>query len=125
MEECIFCKIIKGEIPSYKIYEDDFVFAFLDNNPSSPGHTLIIPKKHSKDLFDIEEEDLKRVIFASKKIAQKMKEVFSCEAINIFNNNGSLAGQIIFHFHIHVVPRGINLEDSSFENIKNKLKIEQ
>lgn len=82
MEDCVFCKIIKGDIPSYKIYEDNFVYAFLDINPSSPGHTLVVPKKHSENIFDIEKDDLKQVIFASKEIAQKMRDL-GCAGVNI------------------------------------------
>jgi histidine triad (HIT) family protein len=121
MKDCIFCKIIKGEIPSYKVYEDDFVYAFLDINPSFPGHTLVIPKKHSENIFDIEKDDLERVVMASKKISQKMKSL-GCSGINIYNNNGKKSGQIVFHFHMHIVPR--DMSSDSFENIVNKLKIE-
>lgn len=122
MEDCIFCKIIKGEVPSYKIYEDDFVYAFLDINPSSPGHTLVIPKKHSENIFDIDKDDLERVIMVSKKISQKMKDL-GCDGINIYNNNGKDSGQIVFHFHMHIVPR--NMKSASFEDIMNRLKIEE
>lgn len=122
MENCIFCKIIKGEVPSYKVYEDDFVYAFLDINPSSPGHTLVIPKKHSENIFDIDKDDLERVIMVSKKISQKMKDL-GCDGINIYNNNGKDSGQIIFHFHMHIVPR--NMKSASFEDIMNRLKIEE
>lgn len=122
MEDCIFCKIIKGEVPSYKVYEDDFVYAFLDINPSSPGHTLVIPKKHSENIFDIGKDDLERVIMVSKKISQKMKDL-GFDGINIYNNNGKDSGQIVFHFHMHIVPR--NMKSASFENIMNRLKIEE
>ncbi|MDD3386719.1 MAG: HIT family protein [Candidatus Pacebacteria bacterium] len=134
MEDCIFCKIISGEIPSYKIYEDDFVFAFLDINPTSLGHTLVVPKKHNKDVFDIEEEYLKRTILISKKIAKKMKEVLDCDGVNVYNNSGASAGQIIFHFHIHVIPRKngdmvdfkpIKVSEDDLRLICDKLKIEE
>ena len=134
MEDCIFCKIVKGEALSYKIYEDDLVFAFLDINPTSLGHTLIVPKKHNKDIFDIEEEYLKRIILVSKKIAQRMKEVIDCDGVNIFNNSGSSAGQIIFHCHFHVIPRktgdnvdfkSIKVSNEELEEVANKLKIEE
>jgi len=134
MEDCIFCKIISGEIPSYKIYEDDFVFAFLDINPTSLGHTLVVPKKHNKDVFDIEEEYLKRTILISKKIANKMKEVLDCDGVNVYNNSGASAGQIIFHFHIHVIPRKngdmvdfkpIKVSEDDLRLICDKLKIEE
>ena len=122
MEDCVFCKIIKGDIPSYKIYEDNFVYAFLDINPSLPGHTLVVPKKHSENIFDIEKDDLKQVIFASKEIAQKMRDL-GCAGVNIYNNNGAVSGQIVFHFHIHIVPRDMTAD--SLENIASRLKIEK
>jgi len=105
MEECIFCKIVNNEIPVYKIYEDDSVFAFLDNHPISKGHTLVIPKKHAKDIFELDEETLKKISSASKKIAQKMKDSLGADGVNLFNSSGVFAEQTVFHFHLHVIPR--------------------
>jgi histidine triad (HIT) family protein len=135
MEDCIFCKIIKGEVPSYKIYEDDFVFAFLDINPLAKGHTLIIPKKHKKDIFEV--EDLDKIAIVAKFISKKIKEVLNCEGINIYHASGEAAGQTVFHFHVHIIPRnrgddinfssmkGIKMEKEEFENLLIKLKIEE
>jgi len=122
MDNCLFCKIIKGEVPSYKIYEDDFVYAFLDINPEKPGHTLVVPKKHSENIFNIEKDDLERVIMASKKISQKMEQL-GYGGVNIYNNNGEGSGQIVFHFHMHIIP--CKMPSNSFENIANRLKIEE
>ena len=102
---CLFCKIIKGEIPTNKIYEDDKVFAFLDVKPVNPGHTLVIPKKHVANIEEIEEEDLKALIVAVKKIGLRLKEKLPCPAYNIIQNNGPVAGQEIMHLHFHIVPR--------------------
>jgi len=105
MEECLFCKIVNNEIPAYKIYEDDLVLAFLDIHPMSKGHTLIIPKKHAKDIFDLDEETLKRISSTAKKIAQKMKDSLAADGVNLYHASGAHAEQTVFHFHLHVVPR--------------------
>lgn len=137
MENCIFCKIINNEIPSYKIYEDDLVLAFLDNYPVSKGHTLIIPKKHVQDIFEIEEKYLERIILVAKKIAQKMKDSFGIDGVNLYHASGISAEQSVFHFHLHVIPRtkGDNLHFNvtnkasvsveEFKEIASKLKIEK
>jgi histidine triad (HIT) family protein len=104
-ENCIFCKIINGEIPANKIYEDEKVLAFLDINPISKGHTLIIPKTHFENIFDIEEEDLKEIINACKKISILLKENLNADGVNILHASGKDAQQSVFHFHLHVVPR--------------------
>ncbi|MBW1888175.1 MAG: HIT family protein [Deltaproteobacteria bacterium] len=105
MEDCIFCKIIKGEIPSFKIYEDDKVFAFEDINPISDGHTLIIPKKHAQNLWEISGEDLTAVHLASQKIIQAMKEALNPTGVALLQLNGRGANQVVMHYHIHLVPR--------------------
>lgn len=105
MEECIFCKIISNQIPSHKVYEDDLVLAFLDVSPMSKGHTLIVPKKHAKDIFEIDEQCLERIALVSKKIAKKMKDSLGVDGINLYHASGIHAEQTVFHFHLHVVPR--------------------
>jgi len=105
MEDCLFCKIIKKEIPITKIYEDKSTLAFLDINPVNPGHTLVIPKKHSRNLFDIEKKDLEELINTVQKISKAIKKGIEADGINIIWNNESSAGQIIFHTHIHIIPR--------------------
>jgi histidine triad (HIT) family protein len=104
MEDCIFCKIVKGEIPCDKVYEDEIVFAFLDMNPVNIGHTLILPKKHFENIFDIEENTLAHIIKIAKKISIALKKV-GVDGVNISINNGGAAGQVVFHSHTHVIPR--------------------
>ena len=105
MEECIFCKIAKGEIPAMKVYEDEKVLAFLDLHPTSKGHTLIIPKKHFENIFDIEEEYLNAISGASKKVSLLLKKGLDADGINILHASGKDAQQSVFHFHIHLLPR--------------------
>lgn len=101
--ECIFCKIIKGEIPSYTIYEDETVKAFLDITPKSNGHTLIIPKKHFENIYDMDVETLKQIEIASKKVAKMLKEKLNCIGITRVQNNEY--GQEVKHYHMHLIPR--------------------
>ena len=105
MENCIFCKIIKGEVPCYKIYEDEKVLAFLDINALSKGHTLVIPKKHAENIFEIEPEELEALILVVQKLSKRIKERLSPQGINILQRNGEGAGQEVLHFHFHIVPR--------------------
>lgn len=99
---CIFCKIANGEIPSYKVYEDDIVLAFLDANPDSDGHTLIVPKKHFTDLDDIDLDTLKNINNASKKIKKTLEDKLGCIGISLLQNNGS--AQEVKHYHMHLKP---------------------
>ncbi len=105
MENCIFCKIIKGEIPSYKVAETEEAYAFLDIGPLSPGHTLVLPKKHIKNIFEADPKDLYPVLDLVQKIAAKMKEKLPCDGVNILINNGEAAGQSVMHCHWHIIPR--------------------
>ena len=105
MKDCIFCKIIAGVIPSTKIYEDDHVLAFADINPATKGHTLLIPKTHCDDLFDMDSQLAAQVFSVVPKIAQLLKDTHQCAGLNLINNNGSVAGQMVFHWHLHLVPR--------------------
>lgn len=104
MESCIFCKIIAGEIPSTKIYENDDVLAFLDIKPINPGHTLVIPKKHYVNIHDMPDEMVGKVAIVAKKIADAILKI-GAKGVNIGMNNGAHAGQIVFHAHTHVMPR--------------------
>ena len=106
--DCIFCKIVNGEIPCYRVYEDEFVLAFLDINPVSAGHTLVIPKKHYENIYDISEEDLICVTMVTKNLAKKYKQLFEADGITIHQANEKAGGQIIFHYHMHIVPRYSN-----------------
>lgn len=109
MSDCIFCKIIEGEIPSYTIYEDLDFKVILDAFPSGEGHTLILPKKHIENVFDIDDTLLAKAHQLAKKVATGVKNYLDCEGLNILQNNGSCAGQTVFHYHIHIIPR--NPED--------------
>lgn len=104
-EDCIFCKIIKGEIPSFTVYEDDEFKVILDRFPAAKGHILIIPKAHFSDLFELSEEVATKLYPLVKKMAQHVKAVTGAEGINIIQNNGEAAGQTVHHFHLHIIPR--------------------
>jgi len=110
MNECIFCRIIKGQILAHKLYENDNVFVFLDINPYTRGHTLVIPKKHYQDIFDIPDKELEILIKEVKKVAELQRDKLKVKDINIFQRNGLLAGQEVDHIHFHVVPRYENDE---------------
>ena len=103
--DCVFCAIAAGEIPCFKIYEDDAVLAYLDINPFSEGHTLVIPKTHAADISEIGEDALSALIVRVKKVAARLKETLPCDGFNILQNNGAAAGQTVRHIHFHIVPR--------------------
>lgn len=105
MSDCLFCKIIDGQIPSLKVYEDDHVYAFMDIMPLSKGHTLLIPKTHCKDLFEMPEEVARNLYAAAPKVANAIKAAFNPVGMNTVNNNGAAAGQTVFHYHLHLIPR--------------------
>ncbi|WP_071130773.1 HIT family protein [Enterococcus timonensis] len=106
MSDCIFCQIIKGDIPSYKVYEDDVVFAFLDMTQVTKGHTLVVPKKHVEDLFAYDEKLAADVFSRIPKIAQALDDAFpEADGLNVLNNNRQLAYQSVFHSHFHLIPR--------------------
>lgn len=112
MEDCIFCKIAKGEIPSYKVYEDDNFLAFLDINPFSKGHTLIIPKKHAKWIWDLNEKDYSDLMNAVKRIAAAMQKEFKTEWVV-----EGIAGIDVPHAHVHIIPRQIGDGLGAFPNV--------
>ena len=105
MENCIFCKIAAGEIPSNTIYEDDSFRVILDLGPATKGHALVLPKNHYADLFEIPEDVLADAAQVAKKVAGTMKEKLSCDGLNLVQNNGEAAGQTVMHFHLHIIPR--------------------
>ena len=113
MSDCIFCKIIAGDIPSATIYENDEFKVILDRFPSGEGHALILPKNHVANIFEIDPEQAGRLFSLAAKLAKAMKEVLDFEHMNILQNNGTVAGQTVFHFHLHLIPRhegdGINI----------------
>ena len=105
MSDCLFCKIIEGSIPSTKIYEDEHVYAFTDISPVAKGHTLLIPKHHCKDLFEMPEDVARNLYAVAPKIANAIKAAFHPIGLNTINNNGAAAGQTVFHYHLHFIPR--------------------
>jgi len=117
-KDCLFCKFIRKEIETVTVYENEHVLAFLDINPAGTleGHTLVIPKKHFSDIFEVDEAELCEIIKAVRKIAKVIKKVSGAEGINIIQNNGKTAGQAINHIHFHIIPRitgdGIRLDEN-------------
>ncbi len=129
--DCIFCKIIKGEVPCSKVYEDDDVLAFLDISPNNKGHTLVIPKQHHETILDIPDELLKKVIMLVKKVSIVLKK--DSDGINILQNNYKPGGQLVPHIHFHIIPRfendnhkfewsHIKYEDGEVEQYRQKIE---
>ncbi|PJN86723.1 HIT family protein [Bacillus sp. mrc49] len=105
MSDCIFCKIIDGEIPSTKVFENEHVLAFLDISQVTKGHTLVIPKVHKENLYELTPEIAKNLFEVVPEISRAMKQEFNPVGLNLLNNNGEAAGQSVFHFHMHLIPR--------------------
>lgn len=116
---CIFCKIINGEIPSKKVYEDDDVVAILDISQATKGHTLVLPKKHYANVLEIEDDAFIKVMNTTKMLAKKISKNLNAEGVNILNNCNEAAGQTVMHFHVHILPRykddDLKLEFTSHE----------
>lgn len=104
-DDCIFCKIAAGEIPSKTIYEDDLFRVILDLGPATKGHALILPKDHADNLFELPDDTAGKVLVLAKKLAMQMKEKLDCDGLNLVQNNGEEAGQTVKHFHMHMIPR--------------------
>jgi histidine triad (HIT) family protein len=104
-DDCIFCAIAAGEGPAEVVQEDEHTVAFMDINPWTRGHALVIPRTHSADLYEIGDEDLARTLAAVKRLAQRMRDALGCDGINVLNSTGEAAWQTVFHFHVHVIPR--------------------
>lgn len=104
-EDCIFCKIAAGDIPSATLYEDDDFRVILDIEPASKGHALILPKEHYANLYELDDELAAKALVLAKKMITKLTDVLGCEGYNVLQNNGTAAGQTVFHFHMHLVPR--------------------
>ena len=115
-ENCIFCKIIAGEIPSNTIYEDDEFKVVLDVSPASKGHALILPKNHYADLYEIDEDVAADAMKLAKKLAIHMTGVLKCDGFNLVQNNHEVAGQTVFHFHMHLIPRYLNAKNNDILN---------
>jgi histidine triad (HIT) family protein len=103
--DCLFCKIVAGEIPATIVAEDDRTIAFMDINPATRGHVLVIPRAHARDVHEIDPEDLKAVAAAAQQLAAKARERLGADGVNLLNSCGSAAWQTVFHFHVHVIPR--------------------
>ena len=103
--DCIFCKIAQGEIPAATIYEDECFKVILDLGPATKGHALIIPKEHFADVYEISDEVAKQIMPLAKRMITKMTKILECDGYNIVQNNGEVAGQSVFHFHVHLIPR--------------------
>lgn len=104
-ENCIFCKIAKGEIPSKTLYEDEQFRVILDLGPATKGHALILPKSHATNLYELPDEDAAKVLVLAKKMAILMRDKLDCDGFNLVQNNGETAGQTVMHFHLHLIPR--------------------
>jgi len=104
-ENCIFCKILAGEIPSTAVYEDDDFKAILDVNTAARGHVIILPKNHAANIYELPDEDASKIMVVAKKIATAIEKAYRCDGVNILQNNGEAAGQTVFHLHVHVIPR--------------------
>ncbi|MBQ7447211.1 MAG: HIT family protein [Eubacterium sp.] len=104
-DNCIFCKLANGDIPTRSIYEDDTFRVFLDAAPATKGHALIVPKNHVANLYELPEETAGKALILAKKMATHMTEKLGCDGFNVVQNNGEIAGQTVFHFHMHLIPR--------------------
>lgn len=102
---CIFCKIAAGEIPSKTLYEDEEFRVILDLGPATRGHALILPKNHYRNLFELPEDQAEKAMVLAKKMALQMREKLQCDGLNLVQNNEEVAGQTVFHFHMHLIPR--------------------
>ncbi len=103
--DCIFCKISNGEVPSNTIYEDEDFRVILDVSPATKGHALLLPKAHYADIYELDEELAGKAMRLAKRLATQMKEKLGCDGFNFIQNNGETAGQTVFHFHMHLIPR--------------------
>ena len=133
-QNCIFCKLANGEIPTNKIYEDDDFTVIMDASPATKGHSLILPKEHYANLYEIPDEIAAKVFPLAKKLVSHMTEVLKCDGFNVLQNNGETAGQTVFHFHMHLIPRYEGKEqiltwshetftDEEMKEICNSLKV--
>jgi histidine triad (HIT) family protein len=113
MDDCLFCKIIKGEVPANMVYENDKIFAFLDINPNNKGHTLVVPKQHCTDLLETPDDVLADMMSRTKKIAEAIMKAVNADGFNTILNTKPAAGQVIFHTHLHIIPR---FKDDGFKH---------
>ena len=123
----IFAKILRGELPCYKVYEDDKALAFLDIMPRAPGHTLVLPKAPARNILDVDPDDLTHVIKVTQRIAKAALKVFGADGVTVQQFNESAGGQVVFHLHVHVIPRkqGVALKPPASEKEKPEVLAEQ
>ncbi|MBI5817316.1 MAG: HIT family protein [Candidatus Yonathbacteria bacterium] len=131
-QNCLFCKIIKGEVPAAKVYEDEHLYAFLDIKPINPGHTLLVPKKHFANIYETPDKILSALAGTAKKLSIAVKKAVKADGIIVSMNNDPAAGQVIFHSHIHIVPRykndgyehwrGTPYRDGEIEEVEKRIK---
>ena len=105
MSNCLFCSIVEGHIPAYIIYQDEYYLAIMDRYPSAKGHVLILPKRHVEDIYGLNPEEAAALVPLAQKISTKMRDVLGIDGLNLLQNNGKAAGQVIDHFHLHLIPR--------------------
>jgi len=105
MSDCIFCSIVEGSIPAFVVYQDSYYLAIMDRYPSAKGHVLILPKRHVADIYGLSHDESAAILPLAQKIAAKMQDVLGMDGLNLIQNNGKAAGQVVDHFHLHLVPR--------------------
>jgi histidine triad (HIT) family protein len=105
LEDCIFCKIVARELPSQIVDEDDLTVSFMDINPATRGHALVVPRRHAPNLLEIDDDDLEATILAARRLARRVSERLGADGVNLLNSSGRAAWQTVFHFHVHVIPR--------------------
>ena len=115
-DNCIFCKLANGEIPTNTIYEDEDVRVFMDASPATKGHALVVPKEHYADIYEIDPEILAKVVKVGQKVIKHASKVLGCDGYNLVQNNGEVAGQTVFHFHMHLIPRYKNMDNTHILN---------
>ncbi|MGT2771582.1 HIT family protein [Streptococcus marimammalium] len=120
MEDCVFCKIVSGDIPSSKVYEDDDVLAFLDITQATDGHTLVIPKKHVRNVLEMDEKTAETFFSRVPKLARAIQKAMDAQGLNIINNNEKVAGQTVFHAHIHLLPRYQEGDEFDFQFVQHE-----
>ncbi len=112
-DDCIFCKIANGEIPTNTVFEDDEFRVFMDVAPATKGHALVVPKNHYADIYEIEPETLGKAVKIAQKVIKHATKVLGCNGYNLMQNNGEVSGQTVFHFHIHLIPRYENMDNTN------------
>ena len=125
VDDCIFCKIVAGDIPSSKVYEDEEVLAFLDISQVTPGHTLVVPKKHARNLLEMDETATAQLFARVSKVAQKVKAATQAPAMNIISNMEEIAGQTVFHTHVHIIPRYSDQDELAISFTEHEPNFEQ